>query len=78
MPLMPDQVTVSQIVGANIRRIRVWKRIRQEDLAELAGLHKTTMYRIENGLRPSMELASLERIAGALGVRMATLLRGCP
>jgi transcriptional regulator with XRE-family HTH domain len=74
---MPDQITVTQIVGANIRRIRIRKGVTQENLAELAGLNKTNMYRIENGL-VSMRLATLGRIAGALAVRMATLLRGCP
>lgn len=67
--------TLTQIVGANIRRIRKQKKIRQEDLAELAGLDKTTMYRIENGLRKSIALVSLERIASALGVSVAKLLK---
>ncbi|HEY1897562.1 MAG TPA: helix-turn-helix transcriptional regulator [Terracidiphilus sp.] len=74
---MPDQATVAQIVAGNIRRIRIRKGITQDGLAERAGLNKTHMYRIENAIQ-SPTMTTLERIAGALGVRMATLLRGCP
>jgi transcriptional regulator with XRE-family HTH domain len=74
---MPDQASVSEIVAGNIRRIRIQKGITQDALAELAGLNRTHMYRIENAIQ-SPTMTTLERIAGALAVRMATLLRGCP
>jgi transcriptional regulator with XRE-family HTH domain len=66
----------AQIVALNIRRIRARRRITQQSLANLAGINKTHMHRIECG-SSSMRLNTLERIARALGVQMASLLRGC-
>jgi transcriptional regulator with XRE-family HTH domain len=70
--------SVSKIVGANIRRIRIRKGIRQEDLAELAGLDPAHMSEIENGIAGSAQLKTIERVASALDVKMTRLLRGCP
>jgi transcriptional regulator with XRE-family HTH domain len=70
--------SVPKIVGANIRRIRIRKKIRQETLAELAGLDPAHMSEIENGIAGNPQLNTIERIASALGVRMTALLRGCP
>ena len=65
---------VEKVVGETIRRIRRKKGITQEQLADLAGLNRTHMYRIENG-HVQMTLGSLKLVADALQVHMRELLR---
>ncbi len=53
--------------------IRGRKGITQDQLAELAGLNRVHMYRIETG-RQSMTLRTLKLIADALDVKMRDLI----
>ena len=66
---------IERQVSARIRAIRVRKGITQEYLAELAGLNRTHLYRIENGLQ-SITHRTLKSIADALDVRITQLVSG--
>ncbi|MBI5241140.1 MAG: helix-turn-helix transcriptional regulator [Elusimicrobia bacterium] len=62
-------------LGRRIRRCREAAHLTQEELSERAMLHPTYVGYIERGQRlPS--LRALERLADALSVPLATLLKG--
>lgn len=61
-------------IGDNIRAARKAKRLSQERLAELAGMDRQAINRIEQGHQSAM-VDSLIRIADALGVPLADLVR---
>ena len=65
---------VEKVVGDTIRKLRHKKGVTQEGLADLAGINRTHMYRLENG-HVRMTLGTLKLIADALGVRARELLR---
>ena len=60
------------VVGANIRALR--GDIPQDAVAHDAGIHPTYLSGIENGKR-NISLRVLERLAAALGVTEAELVR---
>jgi transcriptional regulator with XRE-family HTH domain len=62
------------ILGATIRRKRKCSGFTQEVLAEKADLHPNFFGRVERG-EEHISLASLRRIAKALGVRVRDLVR---
>jgi transcriptional regulator with XRE-family HTH domain len=62
-------------VGSNIQRARKKKGITQDQLAELSGLNRAHLYRLESG-RQSMTLRTLKILADALGVKATHLLKG--
>jgi len=64
---------VQKVVGRNIKAIRGRKGVTQDQLAELAGLNRVHLYRIETG-RQSMTLRTLKVIADALDVKMRDLI----
>ena len=66
--------TLQEIIGARIRALRNSKRWTQEELGARAGLDFTTVGGAERGEK-SLSLKSLSRIAEALGVEMAWLVR---
>jgi transcriptional regulator with XRE-family HTH domain len=70
-------VQTVRIVGANIRRIRLRKKMSQETLAELAGLNRTHMSHVENGKAGALQIDTMEKLATALDVHITTLLKGC-
>jgi len=49
----------------NIRNIRMEKGMTQQELADLVGLDRTTITKIENGATPSIDTA--KRIAAVIG-----------
>ncbi len=57
-----------------LKEARLQKGISQEELADLAGLHRTYISQIERGLK-SPSLRSLGKIADALGILLSTLIR---
>jgi transcriptional regulator with XRE-family HTH domain len=57
-----------------LRKVRTDKGLSQEELADLAGLHRTYISQIERGLK-SPSLRSLEQIANGLGITLSELLR---
>ena len=64
---------VQKLVGRKIKAIRGKKGVTQDQLAELAGLNRVHLYRIETG-RQSMTLRTLKLIADALDVKMRDLI----
>ena len=63
------------IFGANTRKFRAERRLSQEELAEICGLHRTYVGSVERGER-NVSIDNMERIAAALDVRLVELLRG--
>jgi XRE family transcriptional regulator, regulator of sulfur utilization len=66
---------IDRAVGERIRKIRKKKGITQDQLADLAGLNRTHLYRLESG-KQSMTLGTLQLIAVALDVRIGEIVRG--
>ena len=62
-------------IGSVAREERLRNRLTIADVAALAGISAGMLSRIENG-QTAMSLATLRRIAGALGVSMGALFRG--
>jgi transcriptional regulator with XRE-family HTH domain len=72
---MGDRASVLLAFGCNLRAARAKKKVSQEQLALTAGLDRTYVGGIERGER-NPSLFNICRLAGALGVRPARLLRG--
>jgi transcriptional regulator with XRE-family HTH domain len=70
--LQPD---IQAVVGERIAKLRKRKGFTQDQFAELTGLNRTHLYRLETG-QQSMTLRTLKIVAEALGVRVTQLLRG--
>jgi transcriptional regulator with XRE-family HTH domain len=67
----PDAVTEVD-VGERLRAIRLMRRATLRTIAERAGVSESFLSQVERG-RASASIASLRRIAGALGVSVADL-----
>lgn len=63
------------IFAENLRRARQSKELSQEELADLAGLHRTYVSSVERKRR-NISIDNMERLAAALGVNVTYLLRG--
>ena len=62
-------------IGERLRQLREERALRQEDLAELAGVGKNTINRLErNKTEPHM--TTVRKLAAALEVDPAELMRG--
>jgi transcriptional regulator with XRE-family HTH domain len=59
--------------GEQLRRVRARRRVSQERLAELAGLHRTYVSSVERGLR-NISLLNIDKLARALDVPLASLM----
>lgn len=73
-PLPPWVITRRQAIGDNIRAARTAQRLSQEKLAELAGLDRKTVNRVEQATYAT-SIDHLLLIADALGVPLADLVR---
>lgn len=62
-----------RLFAANMRRIRLEKKLTQEQVAEAAGLHPNYVGSVERGER-NISICNIDRIASALGVSMAELV----
>ncbi len=61
-------------VADNLRRMRAEAGLSQEELAELAGFHRTYLSQVER-CKNNLSLDSLVSLASALGVDVVDLLR---
>lgn len=61
--------------GLKIRELRTIKGLSQEDLADLAGLHRTYVGGIERGER-NVAFLNIVKLAKALEVSLSDLMRG--
>lgn len=68
-------MSLSEQVAANVRRVRVEAGLSQTDLTRRLGVSHGYVSAIERG-RKNLTLQSVERLAEALGVDPADLLRG--
>lgn len=59
--------------GQRLRNLRTERKISQEKLGEMAGLHRTFVSMVERGER-NVTLATVEKLAKALGRTMADLM----
>lgn len=66
-------VGITEILSANIKKLRAEKGLSQEELAGKCGLHRTYVGAVERGER-NVTLSSLELIAIALDVDVPMLL----
>ena len=62
------------VFARNLRAERARKGFSQEQLAELAGLHRTYVGSVERGAR-NVSIDNMERLATALGVPLHELVR---
>ncbi|MEG9883171.1 MAG: helix-turn-helix transcriptional regulator [Hyphomicrobiales bacterium] len=62
-------------LGNHIRQMRNERSISQEELAELAGVHRTYVGTIERGEK-NVTILSIGKIAAALGVTISELFQG--
>jgi DNA-binding XRE family transcriptional regulator len=73
---MPNQTQKSGaqlLFASNMKRIRLEKKLTQENVAEAAGLHPNYISSVERGER-NISIANIERISCALGVSMVELV----
>ena len=61
-------------LGANMKKIRLAKKMSQGDLCRKLGVDRAYMSNVENG-KKNPTLATIEKIAGALGVSVGVLLK---
>ena len=61
------------MIGDNVGRLRRGRKLSQEKLADICGYHRTYVGMIERGER-NITIATLEALAGALGVEPLRLL----
>ena len=66
--------TGRQRLAENIRQVRLAQGMSQEALAEAAGFHRTFVSQIERQMN-NVSIDNIERLARALGVDLAELLR---
>ena len=72
---MADSTT--KTFGENIRKERLKKGLSQEDFAEVLGFHRTYIGMLERAER-NITLSNLEKIAKALDIEIAELLKPNP
>lgn len=68
---------ILKVFGANARRLRHKRKLSQEQLAELSGLHPNYIGGIERGER-NLSLVNIVRLSRALKCRMGDLFAGVP
>jgi transcriptional regulator with XRE-family HTH domain len=61
--------------GAVVRAVRIRRRLRQADLARLAGVSPTTISRIEHGRLDALGVGTMRQVAAALEIRVDLLAR---
>ena len=66
---------ILKLFGQRVREERLKQGLSQEALSERAGVHRTYIGMIERAEK-NITLTNIEKIAGALGVEIGTLLKG--
>lgn len=74
MSTKPQQSQLLAIFSDNVRRLRRERKLSQEELAELAGVHRTYIGMLERREK-NVTIHNIERIAKALEVSPDSLLR---
>ena len=71
--LRKPSLAITTILAENIKAFRQKRKMSQEDLANMCGLHRTYIGSIERGER-NATLSTLEALASALGTNIPRLL----
>ncbi len=71
---MKAKTSARRIFAENLREARLAKGLSQEDLAELANLHRTYVGSVERAER-NVSIDNMERLAAAVGVSLPALLQ---
>ncbi len=70
-----DEKQILARFGGHVAQLRAERSITQEQLAEKTGLDRMTIAFVENGRRWP-RIATLDRLAQGLGVRISDLFKG--
>ncbi len=65
--------SLDKAIAAELRALRAKRRLSQRELAELAGVHKNTINRIENGHRGG-QIEHLAVLCNVLGVKLSDFM----
>lgn len=68
------KIELQKIIGTNVQRYRLKRRMTQEDLATKVNINASAITRIENGQR-MMSIPTLTAVAKALGISCDSLLQ---
>ena len=71
---MKTKSSARRIFAENLRKARLVKKLSQEDLAELSGLHRTYVGSVERAER-NVSIDNMERLSAAVGVSLPDLLK---
>jgi transcriptional regulator with XRE-family HTH domain len=71
---MKAKPSARRIFAENLRKARLAKGLSQEDLAELANLHRTYVGSVERAER-NVSIDNMERLAAAVGIFLPSLLQ---
>ena len=71
---MKAKPSARRIFAENLRKARLAKELSQEDLAELASLHRTYVGSVERAER-NVSIDNMERLSAAVGVSLPSLLQ---
>jgi transcriptional regulator with XRE-family HTH domain len=74
--MMADRIKriARRVLAENLRRVRAARGLSQEGLADAAGLHRTYIGSVER-CEVNISLDNIERLARAVGMDVAELLR---
>jgi transcriptional regulator with XRE-family HTH domain len=70
----PERTPALGALRASLIFERAQRRLSQQDLAELAGIGRATLSRIESGAAEDVGLSTIQRLADALGITVTRLL----
>ena len=73
MSKKPSECHLVTVFAENVKRRRLKLDLSQEELADLAGVHRTYIGMLERGEK-NVTIYNIERVAAALGVEPHTLL----
>lgn len=71
---MKTRSSARRIFAENLRKARLAKKLSQEDLAELSGLHRTYVGSVERAER-NVSIENMERLSVAVSVSLPDLLK---
>jgi len=74
MSIEPKNCRLVGVFADNVRRLRLELGLSQEELAERAGVHRTYVGMLER-CEKNVTIYNIERIADALGIEAAELLK---